>query len=54
MMYYRGEGVAVDRNEASRWLQLAADKGDAEAANLLEQLASSSDADNQRTPAEQV
>jgi len=54
MMYYRGEGVAADCNEASRWLQLAADKGDAEAANLLERLASSSEADDQRTQAEQI
>lgn len=54
MMYYRGEGVAADCNEASKWLQLAADKGDAEAANLLERLASSSEADDQKTQAEQV
>ena len=51
MMYYRGEGVAADLTEASRWLQRAAEQGDVEAANLLAQLASHRDSDRQSSPA---
>ena len=30
-LYYKGDGVPADRNEAARWYRMAADQGDATA-----------------------
>ncbi len=38
MMYMGGHGVSRDPDAARQWLQKAADQGDAEAADLLEQI----------------
>ena len=38
MMYYHGQGVSRDHKEAARWLQLAADRGDTESAEILRRI----------------
>ena len=38
MMYYHGQGVSRDLEEAARWLQLAADCGDTESMALLRRI----------------